>query len=187
MFQTLPDHTILAFADDTAIIVKGKSWHEIEIKMNLYLNKISNWLALNKLSFNIDKTVYIEFGSTQNSTPGNLNICIQRKQITRVDNTKYLGIIFDKNMRWEIHITNIYNKSKYLIFIFYKLTKILSQQNLRMLYYALFHSIMPYGIIAWGGAYLNINTILQTLQYRILKIINKNNFLKEKQPLNLDL
>ena len=89
-------------------------------------------------------------------------------------------------MRWKNYITNIYNKSKYLIFIFYKLTKILSQQNLRMLYYALFHSIMSYGIIAWGEAYMNITRTLQTLQYRILKIINKTNFLKEKQPLNLN-
>ena len=93
----------------------------------------------------------MEFGSTRNSTPGNLNICIQGKQITRVDNTKYPGIIFGKNMRWENHITNIYNKPKYLIFIFYKFAKILSQQNLRMLYYAHFHSIMSYGIIAWGS------------------------------------
>ena len=99
MFQILPDHTIFAFADNTAIIVKGISWHEIEIKMDLYLNKVSNWLGLNKLSLNIDKIVYMGFGSTRNGTPGNLNICIQGKQITRVDNTKYLGIIFDINMR----------------------------------------------------------------------------------------
>ena len=83
MLQTLPKHTILAFADDSAIIVKGKSWLEIEIKMNLYLSKVSNWLALNKLCLNIDKMVCMEFGSTRNSIPGNLNICIQGKQITR--------------------------------------------------------------------------------------------------------
>ena len=45
---------------------------------------------------------------------------------------------------------------------------------------------MSYGIIAWGGAYINITRTQQTLQHRILKIINKNNFLKEKQPINLD-
>ena len=65
MFQILLDHIILAFADDTEIIVKGKSWLEIEIKMNSYLSKVSNWLALSKLSLNIDKTVYMEFRSTR--------------------------------------------------------------------------------------------------------------------------
>lgn len=55
-----------------------------------------------------------------------------------------------------------------------------------MIYYALFHSIMSYGIIAWGGAYTNKTRNLQTLQNRILKIISKNQFLNNKQPLNLE-
>ena len=76
----------------------------MEIKMNLHLNKVSNWLATIKLSLIIDKTVYMEFGSTRNSIPGNLNICIQGKQITRVDSTKYLEIIIDSNMRWKNHL-----------------------------------------------------------------------------------
>jgi hypothetical protein len=186
LFSILPEETIISFADDTAVIVKGNNWKEVESKMNIYLYKISIWLALNKLSLNIDKTVYMEFGCTQNSTPKNLNIKIQDKDLTRVDNTKYLGIIIDSNLRWENHITHIYNKTKYLIFVFYKLAKILTQDILKMLYFALFHSIMSYGIISWGGAYTSTTRIFQMLQNRLLKIINKNNFPKEQQPLNID-
>ena len=67
--------------------------------MNQTLHKISTWLALNNLSLNTDKTVYIEFGNQVGSTPKNIDINIQGTKIKKVENTKYLGIIFDSNMQ----------------------------------------------------------------------------------------
>ena len=46
-------------------------------------------------------------------------------------------------------------KTKYLIYIFYKISKSMTIETLRMIYYAYFHSIINYGIIAWEGAYNN--------------------------------
>ena len=57
------------------------------------------WLALNKLPLNTEKIVYIEFRNQVDSTPKNLDINIQGTKINRVESTKYLGIIFDSNMR----------------------------------------------------------------------------------------
>ena len=47
--------------DDTAVVTSAKTWNEVETKMNETLRRISTWLALNKLSLNTEKTVYIEF------------------------------------------------------------------------------------------------------------------------------
>ena len=77
---------------------------------------------------NTDKTVYIEFGNEVDSTPKNLDINIQGTKIRRVESTKYLGRIFDSNMRWNENIEYIDNKIKYLIFIFYKLAKLMSTE-----------------------------------------------------------
>ena len=89
-------------------------------------------------------------------------------------------------MRWKEHMEYIYNKTKYLIFIFYKLAKLMTIDTLRMIYYALFHSIISYGIIAWGGAYSNSKSLLNRLQIRLLNIINKNKFTFVKNPMSLD-
>ena len=177
----IPEDSIVSYADDTAVVT---SWIEVETKMNETLHKISTWLAYNKLSLNTDKTVYIEFGNQVDSTTKDLDI--QGTKINRVENTKYLGMIFDSHMRWNKHIEYIYNKTKYLIFIFYKLSKLMTTDTLRMVYYALFHSIVSYGIIAWGRAYPNSKNILNRLQIRLLKIINKNKFSVDKNPMSID-
>ena len=51
--------------------------------------------------------------------------------------------------------------------------------------YALFHSILNYGIIAWGGAYSNNVNLVENIQKKILKIINKNQFSQHSIPLNV--
>ena len=67
----MPENEIVSYADDTAVISTAKTWHEVESKINDILRKISQWLALNKLSLNMDKTVYMEFCSQCDSTPKN--------------------------------------------------------------------------------------------------------------------
>ena len=57
--------------------------------------------------------------------------------------------------------------------------------TLKTVYYTLFHSIITYGIISWGGAYNNYKKLLQTVQDKILKIVNKNASHVRHNPLNI--
>lgn len=186
LLTSFPENCIVSYADDTAVISIDKTWTGVETKMNNYLNEIATWLSLNKLSLNITKTSYMTFGNYCDSVPALINIQINGKQLQRVQEAKYLGIILDFNMKWDKHINYLINKTKYLLFVFYKLAKIMTDDTLRMIYYALFHSVTCYGIIAWGGAYTNNLGLLQRLQNRMLKIINKNKFLTLSNPLRFD-
>lgn len=178
-------NNIISYADDTAIIATDETWTEVENKMNGYLVDITTWLVLNKLSLNIKKTVYITFGNYCNSVPIDMNIYIQGTKLNRVEYCKYLGIIFDYNLKWDKHIVHIIQKTRYLIFMLYKLSKFMQSETLRMIYYAFFHSVISYGNIAWGGAYRNNLDSLQKIQNRILKIVNKNSF-DHNAPLKLN-
>ena len=93
-------------------------------------------------------------------------------------------MIYDYNIKWDGHIEYIINKTKYIIYILYKLAKFMQTETVRIIYYALFHSIIKYGIIAWGGAYNNNVNLLQKVQSRVIKIINKNKFI-QNNPLNI--
>lgn len=59
------------------------------------------------------------------------------------------------------------------------MSKYMQTDTLKLLYWTLFHSVISYGNIAWGGAYNNNLRLLQNRQNRILKIINKNKFMLE--------
>ena len=61
----------------------------------------------------------------------------------------------------------------------------MTTDTLRMIYYVLFHSIILYGIIAWGGVYSSKNLLIK-LQIILLKIIKNNKFAIDKNPMSID-
>ena len=63
--------------------------------MNRYLKIVAEWLTLNKLCLNVDKTVFITFGNYGNSVSKDVNTVINNNNIKRVETCKYLGITFD--------------------------------------------------------------------------------------------
>ena len=104
--------------------------------MNKFLDNIATWLPVNRLSLNISKMVYMAFGIYEDSVPSILEIKINNESITRVESYKYLGIYFDHNLKWDKHIQWIMNKTKYLVFIFYKMAKVRQSKTLKSIYYA---------------------------------------------------
>lgn len=186
LLVSLPEREIISFADDTAVVADEKSWDRVEEKVNCQLQEVSDWLALNKLTLSVDKTVYVTFGSYCNSVPKNIKISIKNEEIKRVEGCKYLGLYIDYRLSWDLHIQKIVNKTKYLVFIFYKLSKLMNRKTLMIVYYSLFHSILSYGIIAWGGAYMSQKILLQNLQNKILKIIDKNEVVNKNRPCNIE-
>ena len=185
LFEILSQGELISFADDTCLIVKGNSWIESQIKAELKLNLIKNWLNKNYLSLNVNKTVFITYGSYLDSVPQNItlkvhtNSCSDNKCdcpcVNRVTVAKYLGVYIDYNLKWREHIRYITNKVRYLIYVFYKLNSVISKKQLMTMYYALFWTISTYGIIAWGGAYENTLKSLNEIQKKILKLIHKKN------------
>lgn len=163
LLNSIPENTIVSYADDTAIVVAGKTWTDVEAKMNKYTEEVAIWLALNKLTLNVKKSICITFGNYCDSVPRQFNVAINGEKLERVEKCRYLGIIFDDNLKWDEHITYIVKRTKYLVFVFQKLAKFMHSSTLRMIYYAFFHSIISYGIIAWGGAYNNSLSLLHSI------------------------
>ena len=95
--------------------------------------------------------------------------------LNRVESTKYLGIIIDQYFRWDKHIIDLLKRTRFVMSLFHKLKYILSSNQLRVMYYASFHSIRSHGILGWGDAIdTNIN-LIQRIQNRLFKTMNLNN------------
>ena len=92
------------YADETVIISTDNTWSPAQEKICAYLNHVTKWLAQNKLSLNVDKTVYMTLGNYCDSVLNTLNIKIGTQLIKRVECHKYVGLHFDYNMKWDKQI-----------------------------------------------------------------------------------
>ena len=51
------------FADDTSILYSNKNLKSLELEVNVELNKLCEWLTVNKLTLNAKKSNYVIFGN----------------------------------------------------------------------------------------------------------------------------
>jgi len=129
---------------------------------------INEWFSTNSLSFNLDKTHYMQF-VTKNSSLIDFNIMHGNKKIANICNTKFLGLTLDNTLSWKTHMDTIIPKLSSASFAMRVVKPFLSQDSLRMVYYSYSHSIMTYGLIFWGISHYSSNIF--RLQKRIITII----------------
>ena len=186
LFNALPSGDIVSFADDTVAMTRDNSWKSAILNAECKLNIVAKWLYRNHLTLNNAKTVYLTFGSYINSLPQNASIRVHKRDcdmtdcncdaISWVNVTKYLGAYIDSHMSWHEHLIKVCNKTRYLIYIFYKIKNLLKIKQLVSVYYVLFWSTAMYGIIVWGGTHDKNIYPCQCLQNKILKLIYNKPF-----------
>ena len=90
--------TIL-YADDTSVLVNGKSLNLIIEIVNSELQLLSTWLKSNKLSLNTTKSYYVVFHRARMKLPINsIKMNIDNANIMEVHCIKYLGVILDSKL-----------------------------------------------------------------------------------------
>lgn len=164
--------SIISFADDTAILFEASSWQELKTIAETDMQLVKKWFQYNTLTLNCDKTYYLPFTSYANHLPnmGLLNVD-HDTMIPEVDSVKYLGIVIDRHLKWDLQIRHVVQKIRGLLSRFKYLKKFMGIKQLELLYYALIQSQMSYGIRAWGGVNdCHLNN-LNVLQKWLLKII----------------
>lgn len=103
---------MIAYADDTAVPMNGHSWRELSVHVSDKLDSIFSWLYQNKLILNMNKSVYVTFGNYKDSVPDELDVFLNGGRLKRVVSCKYLGVIYDYNIKWDLHVNNVVNKTK---------------------------------------------------------------------------
>ena len=86
-------------ADDTNILYSDANVKNLNNVVNTELDKLNTWFIINKLSLNVSKTNYILFGNRK--VHSDLDIKIHNNKITRVSETKFLGVWIDEKLNWK--------------------------------------------------------------------------------------
>ena len=154
--------------------------------INSELIKITDWLAVNKLSLNAAKTKMMIFHYKQRKLKNHevLNIKINNIPVERVTQFKFLGVIIDSNLTWSPHQNFIANKLSRICGLLSRLKHYIPIHILKIIYSSLFMSHLRYGILAWGG---QINKRINKLQKQAIRSISNSKYNSHSTPLFKEL
>lgn len=100
--------------------------------------KVSRYALENRLTVSIEKTRILPFGCYADSIPNFTNISFKigntEKNIKRVKQAKYLGVIFDSYMRWNGHVDLITAKLRKFPYSFGQMREFLIDKQLIQVY-----------------------------------------------------
>jgi hypothetical protein len=167
------------FADDTSISVASDSITDIELKLNTELESLHKWLNVNRLSLNVTKTEFMIMASRQKLTAhGDLNVALEinNKKIKKVENTKTLGVMIDKNLNWSAHVDEITKKAACAIGALKRNRTYLSAKTAKQIYEALVLPHFDYCSQVWDGLYDTLSQKLQKLQNRAARAVTMSNY-----------
>ena len=159
--------TIL-YADDSCLYSSGKSLLNLINDINIDLINVNKWLNTNKLTLNIDKSHFII--SRNKQIPRNLPpIEINNMNIKQVENTKFLGIELQNNLKWDNQVSSIVNKINKYSAILYLTRNKLNKQSLKLIYYSLVYSNISYANIIWGETTKKNKNKMQIAQKKVIR------------------
>ena len=165
------------FADDTRITQSHSSPQILSKQINKDLSNLSNRLKANKLSLNIKKTKLALFRPRKLKLDHSFKFKIDDKRLIPIHLVKYLGVLLDQHMYWNVQIYQIKLKLNCAIGILSKLCSHANLSTLRSTYYSLFQSHLQYGIQPWGQKNQEIKEIMQN------RTPKKINFKKLHHPI----
>ena len=154
------------YADDTALFFKADSTNELQKMLDEELPKVHKWLQTNKLTLNIDKTVYQIYNKSKTEEHVQVNLAGSLIQQTNV--VKYLGIMVEENMKWEAHVMHISRIISRNIGIINRSKHFLNKEYLQLLYNAMVLPYINYCCLLWG-------TSSKSALHRLTILQKKNN------------
>ena len=101
----------------------------------------------------------------------NQDIIINNQVVTRVTETRFLGVIIDEHLDYHKHITHIKSKVAKGVGILCRAKKFLNIKTLQDLYYSFVHPYLNYCIEIWGSTHTTYLESLVLLQKRAVRVI----------------
>ena len=165
------------FADDTTVYYSADpSDDNTETVLNRELEKVSSWLAANKLSLNVKKSNFLHF-HCGNGQKKSLDININGIAVEEKDTTKYLGTFIDNKLNWKAQIQHIKAKLSRGIGMISKIRYYLDEACLLKMYYSFIQSHVNYNILNWSCTH---KSHLKPIETKIKKAIRTISFSKTK-------
>jgi len=137
------------------------------------MTKLKKWFDVNKLSLNLEKTKFMDFGNRKINE--SVALSIDGVDIERVFEFRFLGVIMDDQLTWKPHIAYIRRKNPKIFFVLNRVKEVLNKETMKILYSSLITPHLIYCIEVWGNTY---QTNIKPVIYRRELIQNLFSFIE---------
>ena len=162
----------IVYADDTTVIVRGRTITEAIQKTNAILDRYYNYFTVNKLTLNESKTKYMIFSKTRKKYKDNTGeVHMNNVVLERVKSTKFLGVIVDDNLNWAEHKLYIKQKIQRSLGILYKCRQIMNLEECINMYNSFIVPYLLYCLPVWGHTLNSRNDPIIKVQSRVLRVL----------------
>lgn len=171
------DCKTVSYADDAQFLVSSKA-SELDqsiTKLELNLAHLESWYQTNHLKLNSSKTQFVMFCTRQmqRQLPTNITLKIGDAVVTPASSLKNLGVIMDRNLSWDEHVSETAQKCNKIIFPLAKHSHSLSEHVLGKLMETLVIPHLSYCAPVWGGLCANQRQRLQKVINRAARVVTK--------------
>ena len=174
IYRAVDDTIIRLFADDTSLLIYDQNLNTLKNKASHAFPGLFDWCKANRLTISVAKTDFVLFHTQNKPMEQNLKeIVTDEISIERVTNIKYLGVIIDEKLNWNMHINFVCDSLVKFFGIFNHIKHKVTQKVVRQLYYGFIYSKIAYGLEVYGYTSVSNVSKIQTMQNKLLKLILK--------------
>ena len=155
---------MIKYADDVYTMLPLYKYDDYDRLVQNEIQGIENWCLSHGLLLNASKTKRMIL-----SKPGVLPSVSPLRNTTK--ELSILGVTFDNNLRWNVHIDNICRKANQRLYIIRKMKSIAKKTDLLKIYYNIILSILEYNSPLFIGMNLKEQDKLEKVRKRCHRII----------------
>ncbi|KAL1447671.1 hypothetical protein WDU94_009866 [Cyamophila willieti] len=157
------------FADDLKIYKKINDRGDC-VRLQEDLNSVSEWLTNLHLNFHPDKCEIMSITRKQQTI--NFTYHINEVELVRVNSKRDLGIIYQQNLKFEQHYTNITSAANRNLGLILRHSKYLTDfDTIITLYTALVRSKLEYASIIWAPNTRDAMNKLEQIQAKFVRVL----------------
>jgi len=165
-YLTESECKFIFYADDMAIYTHADTAEELESKLQLAVNKLTDWCTNNKMSIHVGKTKAMIFKTKYQKCTHQLQIKINQQLIENVTEFKYLGLTLNCNLSFDKHYEKTCKSMTNRMYLLKRQKKHFPEKWRLIFATSLILSLLEYCLPVWGN-------LSKTKAERINKIIIK--------------
>ena len=163
------EDNVTSYADDTTPYSNGKNVVAVLENIETREKEVFNWFSMNYLKANSDKSQLLLTSKDEAS------IKIDDTNLKSSSSKKLLGILIDNKLTFKEHVSKLCKKASNKLHALARISKYMTKHKLRTVMNAFFSSQFAYCPLIWMFHNRTLNSRINELQERALRLVHNDN------------